>query len=515
MKRSISLLFCLFFLTCCLSPKKEPSLNNELRLAIAEDPATLDPRKGGDILSTHIQLMLFEGLVKLHSDGTVTPAQCFSYTISNDQKTYTFTLGKGKWSDGTVVTSYDFAKAWKDILSPTFPAPNAHLLYPILGAKKAKQGVTSIDTIGIHTPDASTLIVELETPTPYFLQLISFCTFSPIHPSNPSISNGPFTLDFHRYNQELVLAKNSHYPDPDAVLLSKIHFSIIRDEMTALYMYEKGEIDLMGSPFFTPPLEAMTFIPEDEILEAPIAATLCICFNTSAFPFSNKHLRQAFSLSIDRKELLMHAEGRESIALSAVPPCLVGKEKKAFPLEGTQEKAKEHLTKALEELKLTLPELEKLLFYFYPSSRAEKKLAELLQQQWKAALGINISLKTSERKVFLDALSHKNYLFAQAIHRAQYCDPLSILERFCHKEDSKNYSCWQDPKYQSLIELSALQSGEERIATLELAESLLLEELPLTPIAHLNLHYLKKPYLCNVELSPAGGIFFERLSFVH
>lgn len=504
--------FLLLFFSCS-SSKKDFSNNKELRLAIAEDPATLDPRKGGDILSTHIQLMLFEGLVKLHSDGSVTPAQCFSYSLSPDRKTYTFTLGRGRWSDGTTVTSYDFAKAWKDILSPSFPAPNAHLLYPILGAKKAKLGLCSPSEIGIYTPDAYTLIVELEAPTPYFLGLISFCTFSPTHPSDPTISNGPFTLKHHKYNRELVLTKNPYYPEPDVVQLGCIHLSVIRDEMTALYMYEKGEIDLMGSPFFTPPKEAMSAIPEEEILEAPIAATLCISFNTSRFPFSNKNLRHAFSLAINRKELLSHTQDREDVALSAVPPCLTKREKKTFPLDNQQERAKYHFTQALKELHLSVSDLEKLLYYCYPASRAEKNLAELLQQQWRSSLGIHVPIKAVERKVFLDNLSHKNYLFAQAIHRAQYCDPLSILERFCHKEDSKNYSSWQHPEYQSLLAIAALQSGEERLSTLEEAEKILLEELPVTPIAHLNLHYLKKPYLCNVELSPAGGIFFERLSF--
>lgn len=507
------ILFFLFLLFCgCLS-QEELKNGKGLRLAIAEDPATLDPRKGGDILSTHIQLMLFEGLVKLHSDGSVTAAQCFSYTISKDQKTYTFILGKGRWSDGTVVTSYDFAKAWKDILSPSFAAPNAHLLYPILRAKQAKMGLRSLDEVGIYTPDAGTLIVELETPTPYFLSLISFCTFAPIHPTDETLSNGPFCLKHHKYNRELVLIKNPYYPEPDAVQIGCIHLSVIRDEMTALYMYEKGEIDLMGSPFFTPPLEAMTSVPEDEILEAPIGATLCISFNTSMFPFCNKHMRQAFSLAINRQDLLSHTQDREDIALSAVPPCLTKQKKKIIPLDNDQEKARYHLQQALEELNLSIHDLEKLVYYSYPASRAEKKLAELLQQQWKNALGIDISIKGCERKVFLDNLSHKNYFFAQAVHRAQYCDPLSILERFCNKEDSKNYSCWQHPDYQSLLSMAALQSGEERMATLERAERILLEEVPVTPIAHLNLHYLKKPYLCNVELSPAGGIFFERLSF--
>ncbi|MBS0627449.1 MAG: peptide ABC transporter substrate-binding protein [Verrucomicrobia bacterium] len=507
----------LFLFSSCSGPQKDLSPKG-LRLAIAEDPMTLDPRKGGDVLSAHLQLMLFEGLVKLHPDGSITPAQCHSYTLSSDQKTYTFHLGKTFWSDGTQVTAYDFERTWKDILSPTFPSPNAHLFYVIKQAKPAKRGLVDIDQVGISAPDPYTLIVELEAPTPYFLGLISFCVFSPTPPKINSadksfISNGPFILSKWLHENELLLKKNPYYSKQEDIGLDFIHLSIVRDETTAFQMYEKGEIDLIGSPFFTPSSEALTYLPAEELLAAPVAATTYITFNTNTFPFSNKHLRQAFGLAIHREELVQQAlDYKEKAALSAIPPCLIGNGKKIFPLDSQKEEAKQLFNKALEELNMTVKELENKITYLYSSSRNEQKLAQVLQQQWLKTLGIQVKIQSTERKILLDALSKKNYFFAQASYRAQYFDPISILERFEYKEDLKNYSSWESPQYQALLKQSTFQSGPQRIHTLEKAESLLLEEMPLAPLIHLNLHYLKKPYLRNIELSPAGGIFFERLS---
>ena len=504
-------------LTSCFSPKKSLS-SRQLRLAIAEDPMTLDPRKGGDSLSAHLQLMLFEGLVKLHSDGSVTPAQCSFYTLSSDQKTYTFHLGNTKWSDGTTVTSYDFEKAWKDILSPSFPAPNAHLLYSIKQAEAVKRGLIDISQVGIRAPTPHILIVELETPTPYFLQLISFCVFAPTHTNteeqkNLLISNGPFILTKWLHENEILLEKNPYHLGKDEIGLDFIHLSIVRDETTAVQMYEKGEIDLIGSPFFTPSSEALTYLPVKELLVAPVAATTYITFNTQTLPFSNKHLRQAFSLAIHREEIVQYAlDYKEKAALSAIPPCLIGNGKKTFPLDNKTKEAQLLFKKALEELHLTSKELEDKITYLYSSSHPEQKLAQVLQEQWLDTLGIKIKIQSIERKVLLDSLSKKNYFFAQTTYRAQYFDPISILERFEHKENIKNYPSWENPQYQNLLKESTSQSGLQRIATLEKAETLLLEDMPLAPLLHLNLYYLKKPYLKNIELSPAGGIFFERLS---
>jgi len=157
---------CLFF-SCS---KVKPSMNKteqHLRVNIKSEPVSLDPRKGNNYVAAQLHFMLFEGLLKLNPDLSLSPAQAKSYEVSEDLKTYTFHLDETTWSDGTPVTAYDFEKSWKSILNPVFPSPDAYLFFPIKNAKLAKKGEVPLYQVGITSKDAKTLVVELEFPAPF------------------------------------------------------------------------------------------------------------------------------------------------------------------------------------------------------------------------------------------------------------------------------------------------------------------------------------------------------------
>jgi oligopeptide transport system substrate-binding protein len=519
------LLLCACLLGGCQNPEPPPACRL-LRLNVPGEPATLDPRKEGDILSSTFHFLLFDGLTRACPDGSVVPAQAASIDLSEDHLTYTFHLKQGRWSDGSPVTSYDFAESWKKILSPEFHAVNAYLFYPIKQAEPAKRGRVPLEEVGISTPDAHTLVVTLEAPTPYFLKLVSFYAFYPVSRRQDAacplwakeggdtfVCNGPFLLKEWKHNSHILLEKNPLYWNERQIHTDQIHFSMVRDEATALRLYEQGGLDFLGNPLSPIPVDALPKLAAQGLLHThPVAGTTACVFNTQTFPFSNAHLRWAFALAIDRSALAAHVlQPGEEIALGPVPPLLKQGKRTSFFRDADVERARALLQQGLQELGLPASALDGIV-YTHNTMATSRRVAQAMQQQWKQTLGVHVALEALEPKVLLNKLCNRGYTFAHTQWLAQYDDQMTILERFKWQHSAKNYPSWQHPEYIRLLDRSAQEpTPEARLATLEAAEAVLMADMPLTPLYHWSSSFIATPRLQGASYSPLGGLFIERL----
>ena len=81
----------------------------ELNVGIAQDlDSSLDPHKTVKAGTREVMFNVFEGLLKPDASGNLNPAVAESYTVSDDHRTYTFTLREGvKFHNGDAVTAED------------------------------------------------------------------------------------------------------------------------------------------------------------------------------------------------------------------------------------------------------------------------------------------------------------------------------------------------------------------------------------------------------------------------
>jgi oligopeptide transport system substrate-binding protein len=514
-------------LAACFSSQQAPQKSAILRLNAYREPLTLDPRQGSEMVGSTLHFMLFEGLTRLNPDGTIIPAQAKSIEISDDRLTYTFHLRGTKWSDGSLVTALDFEKAWKKILTPDFPAANAHLFAPIKNAEKAKQGLVSQGEVGIHAQDSQTLIVHLERPTPYFLELISFCVFFPVHHEKDEadphwmekvgplfVSNGPFALKAWKRSNEIVLEKNPFYWEAPHIALNTIHIAIVPHEATVLNMYENGEIDMLGLGLCPIPNDILARYHQLGLLKTyATPGTTILSLNVDKFPFHNRSIRHAFALAIHRQEIVDNVtQLGEEIATDIIPPCLRKKPPLAYFKDHDVEKALALFHQGLGELNLSQEQFPPITYYYSPGG-VNHKLAQVLQEQLWQTLGVELNLRQVEHKVLLDILKQRAYELAQTFWVAQYKDPISILERVKFKRQVKNYPGWENQDYIRLLEQSAYdKTAAEREKTLESAEALLVQEMPLIPLYHWKTGFLIKETFDYQDFPESGFLELTRIS---
>jgi oligopeptide transport system substrate-binding protein len=507
--RILITLLCLFFLGChSSSASKSLSI---LRVSFPEDPATLDPRKGGDPISANVKFMLFEGLTRMTPSSTSEFALAKDVSISEDKRIYTFYLHKTYWSNGESVTAHDFAYAWKTLLEPDFPSPDASLLYPIKNAKAAKVGDVPNDAIGVRALDDMTLEVELETPTPYFLNLTSFCIYFPVpHDKDftQEVYNGPFKMKKYCPNNLMILEKNPLYWDAEHVKIDGVEITFVEDEITALNLYTKQELDFLGARFSPIPLDSIPRLREEGILQTmPLGATSFCTFNVTTTPFSNANIRKAFAYAMDREAIVSHiTQMNEEVAFDPIPPLLKENRVDGLFLKQDLSKAQDYLKLGLEELGLTKNDLQDIPFV-YLIDDTQSKVVQALQHQWMDTLGIRVKLEGYTFKVYLDKLMKRDYQLGYALWIIQYPDLMNIFDRFKFKSNVKNYPGWENSRYIDILNTSTTFSSlSKRTYHLKKAEEILIDEMPIAPIYHWKEAFLQQPYVSGIYISPIGSV---------
>jgi oligopeptide transport system substrate-binding protein len=497
-----------------------------LRINLKKEPISLDPRKGNDMVASQLHYMLFEGLLRLNPDLSLSPAQAKSYTVSPDGKIYTFNLRDTEWSDGTPVTAYDFEKSWKSLLDPVFPCHDAYLLFSVKNARAAKKGEIPLYQVGITSKDAKTLIVELEAPAPYFLQIVASSVLLPVNfqteAKDPDwaescknfISNGPFTLTTWKLNKEISMQKNPRYRDAGEVKLDRVTFEVIDNESTVYYLFSNGHFDLIGAPLSSIPTTVHQDPEKKKLLNFfPVAMTKFLAFNNDKFPFNNANIRRAFAYSIDRKALIDHiTQLNQKEALNILPPVLLPKGNCDLFADADNAKAKECFQKGIKELGVEPKDLDGITF-MYVGSPINQSIGQELQNHWSKLFGVRIALDNVEFKTLHERSKKGDFSIGVFAWVAEYSDPMNILERFQDKTNHRNYPKWQSDSFNLALDKALKSSSQhEYLQHIKDAEQIMIDDMPIAGLFHDNYAFLIQPYIHGVAISPLGHIYFDKIS---
>ena len=491
-----------------------------LKLNLHSEPPTADPGIAEDTTSSTIITATFEGLTRVGKDNKVHEAAAESYTVSEDGKKYTFKIRDNKWSNGDAVTAKDFEFAWKRALDPKTASNYAYQLYYVKGAEAYNKGTGKVEDVGVKAVDDKTLEVELNNPTPFFLELVAFKTYFPVNQkvvegnekwamdAKTIVGNGPFKMETWEHKSKLIVVKNDNYWDKDNVKLDKIEFSMVEDENTELSMFENGELDWAGSPTSALPTDAIPALKESgKMTTQPIAGTYFYRFNTEKAPFNNAKIRKAFAYAIDRQGLIDNILQAGQLPATGYIPMSMALNKDGYFKDKDLEAAKKMLEEGMQEAGISkFPAIT----LSYNTSEGHKKIAEAIQDQWKKNLGVDVKLENKEWKVYLDDVHQGKYQVARAGWLGDFNDPINFLEMFKDKDGGNNDTRWENPKYKELLNQSALEPDlEKRKAILAEAEQILMDEMPIMPIYYYTQSWVKNDKVDGVIIDGLGAVDYK------
>ncbi len=420
-----------------------------------------------------------------------------------------------RWSDGTPVTAADFEYAWKRMLDPATGSPNASLLYDVKGARGFHQGDASDpDSVGVWALDEVTLVVELEEPTGYFLQLLAYPATGPVprhvveahgeawtEPGN-IVTNGPFRLETWQRGEFMALVRNPDYHGRFRGNVQRVEPSFCVDPSAQLELYEADGLDVLRL-FGLSPLEMDRARQRQagEYVSTPWLTTFYVGFDVSRPPFSDPRVRRAFVLATDREALAdVVMKGSAFPATGGfVPPGMPG-HSAGIGLPYDPEQGQKLLAEAGYPDGYGFPVVDAL------ASRKFEPWCEYLRVQWQENLGVEITWETMEAGMLLDRLDREPSHISLGGWLADYPDP----DNFLRASSVRRHTRWQNEAYDRLVEEARRVTDQgERMKLYRQADRILVEEAPIMPLIYGRLNMLVKPWVRKYPTSALTGWFWK------
>ncbi|MCC7013038.1 MAG: peptide ABC transporter substrate-binding protein, partial [Planctomycetes bacterium] len=462
---------------------------------------SIDPHAITGVPEGRVIRLLYEGLVAREpQSGRPVPGAAEAWQLSQDGLTYTFRLrSDALWSNGDRLTAADFEWSFRRLLAPETAAEYAPSLFCIAGARAFSLGESrEWASVGVRALDERQLEMRLERPVPYFLDLLSNPMFAPVHRASlerlrqefPAtwasewtrperlVVNGPFRLVERRIADRMRFERNEHYWDAQHVALRTIDVLAIESWNTALNLYLTGAVDWVDGAIPTTLASALS--GREDYTPRPYLAVYFYRVNTTKPPLDDWRVRRALAMALEREVLCKDVlKAGQLPADTFVPPrAIAGYSSPAGVGENIQAARELLLQAGFGAQGKPFPALE----LHYNTAETHRDIAEVVAEQWRRNLGIEVHLRNQEWKSFLDAQSKLDYDVSRSSWIADYADPSTFLEIWT-SESENNRTGWSNAGYDAVIaQARATADPRRRMELYATAESTLLHDLPCIPL---------------------------------
>lgn len=497
-----------------------------INYANGSQPEVLDPISSNYAKTSIVMYNIFTGLTHIGPNGVAELAYADSYTVSDDGLTYTFHIREGaKWSDGSDLTAKDWENGFEFHMRPENAARSYDLKKYVKNAEAYYLGECTWEEVGFHATDDHTLVITLQDPCAYFLDLC--CTYIPYKTEkmegnpdwskNPEtyITNGPFRVTKIVDQQGFYTEKNPYYYNAENVKIDEVNFIWIDDEAVELASYKNGDINVSDS---LSKESEETFRGTADYHAAEKIGCGYITANTLHV---EKPVRLAMSYALDRAKLI-ELLGLANVPATGFVPYGIHWNGRQWRDVADEKNGGQLVTYDVEKAKQILadagyPNGEGLPTYTYICKNTETAKAQAIQSMFKE-VGIEMKIDTYESSVYWDVYDTEDWDIGDDGWTGDYDDPSTNLflweeYREVNADGSLKDARWANDaakEYDRLMKSTYPETDAEvRLETFREAEKVIVEDMPVIPTFFYNDTFLVKPEITGVVKCYIGHVFFE------
>ena len=482
-------------LTSC-SEHNQADDSKIFRLNRYDNISSLDPTFARTQANNWACNLMYNSLIKLNDNLEIVPDIAKSWKISEDGKTYTFTLRNdvyfhkhpvfGKDSTRTVVSS-DFEYSFKRLTDPKVGGAGSWVLNNVENFKALNDSLFQI---------------RLKEPFPPFLGLLSmkYCSVVPEEMfqngqdefrKNP-IGTGPFQYQLWEDNIKLVLRKNPLYFEKDEKgnslpYLEAVSMTFLPEKHSEFLQLIQGNLDMMADLDPSYKNEILTPLGElnpkyDDILDLhkyDYLSTVYLCFYLDDGNPVDEKLRQAINYGIDKPKMVKYMMNGMATAAEGgfIPKGLPGFSENAGYTYQPQ-KARE-LIRTYQNEKGKLPVIQLTTVQEYAD------ICEYIQAQM-AKIGLNIEINVVPGPTMRDGKSTGKFQFFRANWGADYPDAENFLSLYYSKNfapEGPNYSHYKNERFDQLyLNSFNVSDDKKREKMYREMDSLMMNSVPVVPL---------------------------------
>ena len=488
---------------CGNNDSSSSSSSKTLKWMDAAEIPTMDLSKATDVTSFNQLTNTLEGLYRLGPNSKLEKGLATSEKVSKDGKTYTYTLRKSKWDDGTPVTAKDFVYSWQRTVNPKTASQYSYLFSGIKNADAIVDGKKPVSSLGVKAEGKYKLVVTLDRRIAYFDKLMGFAVFFPQQEkavkkygskygtaSKYMAYNGPYKqTGWTGSNLTWKLVKNKNYWDAKDVKLDAIKYSVQKSPSTAYNLYQSKKLDYTSLD--ASQTKQLKNDPAYRSLNQ--GATFYLQFNVAKNKYlANANVRKALSLAVNRKGLCSTLGGSSTPANTLTPPQLTNvngedytkgiasSAEANYPTSTKKSEAVKYMDKGLKELGVKSFSFKILS----DDTDAGNKTTEALQSNFESTFGkrVSVSVQNLPFKTRLSRSTAGNFDIVVSGWSADFADPISFLDLFTSKNPENNGK-WKNSEYDKLVaDSKTTSSSSKRWDDLTKAEEILLKDSGISPL---------------------------------